>query len=260
MISILSKAAFVFLLLLPCSSLSAESDSLKSLYNRVQTLESYKGVLEDDVKNKKTELTNSFESLKIEIEAERRKRDRFDLIVGSSALSVIVLSIGIIWRLMKHIDLKVKEHAEARIKDVSSDVFNDKKGAIIDLIEQHDSENQLKRTKWILVLTPRESDTSFLYHFLTTMGFENVDYHYVSEEVDLSKYSLVMFNDKDGRFDEGRLYELVSELPEKTIRFYFGHRQLKCVPNEYKDRTTFANAPLQLYGNLLNALRYQDIL
>ncbi|MCP4115601.1 MAG: hypothetical protein GY737_09380 [Desulfobacteraceae bacterium] len=77
----------------------------------------------------------------------------------------------------------------------------------------------------------------------------------------------VLFNDEDGdasnQSEQEKIEEHLAGYPLDTVRLYFGlkysiNRNRPDINKVIKDITTFANARTQLYGNLMNALRYQD--
>ena len=81
-------------------------------------------------------------------------------------------------------------------------------------------------------------------------------YYGESEEFDVSKETdLVFFDFTMMKKDQNYANEIISKSPKQSVFFIYtdkGPVQL----NE-KDRSSFANSKAQIYGNLINCLKYQ---
>lgn len=126
-----------------------------------------------------------------------------------------------------------------------------------------DPETLLKENKKILVLTPDGESVDFLYSFFQLMGFKTPTYKTVSEidSVKSQHFDLAILNVPN---DEVRKISTQNSLIEKISMaksvLYFGLGQVSNTRLEEEGRLSFANAKSQLYGNLVNALKFQKML
>ena len=257
MLTILSVLALV---LLPTIGWGASSDAnIADLQKRIATLEDQRDLLKKDFENKKNELANAITAQKNQLDKdanqlrENIKKKYYLLGLGAIIFGSVAL-ISIITTF-----LRLRSFIEKSMRKVIGKVLNDRKDLILKLVAEQDTELKLREQKRVLVLTPAGSDDIFFRNFLTGTGFSNADFQTSKGDYSDSEADIVILNDKDNLFDKGRIQALLRELPRRTIRFYFGHSQID-VPEPYKDITAFATAPTQLYGNLMNALRYQSVL
>lgn len=246
-----------YLILLVAPQILAKNT--ENLQHRVEILEKERDLLRKDFDNKKIELSNEFIEYKNMHEnglSDTRRELKKDynilkvlsLVFGSIVLISIIIGV-----------MKIRNYVETTVKKRIGEVLNDKKGLALDMLALADTEIKLKTEKKIVVLTPKNSDDKMLKKYLSLAKFENVHFQELSDKWSYDNADVVLFNDKDELFDKAVLKDLLNRLSMKTIRFYFGHSKIN-VPDQFKDITAFANATLQLYGNLVNALRYQSIL
>lgn len=214
----------------------------------------YKENLDNKIKNNETRQKNDYDRLVLDV----RNQNTIIIIVGSI---IIIFGVGFFF--------KLREYAEKKSKETLDNAFNKKADEINQLILQQNEEYQLKTKKKILVVTPEYSCNEFLKLFFNKMGFnsDNIQYEPMLEKIPVGNFDLIIFNDEsvvnkcdNNSKNEIEIEKYLQKYPLKTIRLYFGPKRLY-TGNEYeKDRiiTSFVNTRLQLYGNLMNALRYQD--
>lgn len=214
----------------------------------------YKENLNNKIKNNETRQKNDYDRLVLDV----RNQNTIIIIVGSI---IIIFGVGFFF--------KLREYAEKKSKETLDNAFNKKADEINQLILQQNEEYQLKTKKKILVVTPEYSCNEFLKLFFNKMGFnsDNIQYEPMLEKIPVGNFDLIIFNDEsvvnkcdNNSKNEIEIEKYLQKYPLKTIRLYFGPKRLY-TGNEYeKDRiiTSFVNTRLQLYGNLMNALRYQD--
>lgn len=140
--------------------------------------------------------------------------------------------------------------------------LHDEEENLIKIILSRNEDNKLKNKKKILVLTPKNGDDSFVRKILQNEKFniENITHKSLNENFEIcdfksTKIDLVLFNDKQKPVGDVKIVEnIFKTFPKNVLKFYFGDKRIE-MPEEL---IGFANPPFQLYGNLMNALRYQD--
>jgi hypothetical protein len=96
-------------------------------------------------------------------------------------------------------------------------------------------------------------------NFFKTMGFKEPEFRSPDELPNLKQYHLILFNNEDEKFEEG----IIPGLVQKTtgpLFFYFGPTTKDSIEIRNEKNVAFANYGAQLYGNLINALRFQALL
>lgn len=139
-----------------------------------------------------------------------------------------------------------------------------------EVARQFNSEETLKVEKKIAILSKPGADTVFLERFFKRMGFEcfrTMDYK--DGNVDYLNYDLVLinndFNPNDENvnryyFSEGERKAIFEKIRTKQIIFfYFGGQDLAADIRSHQQCAS-TNLKPQLYGNLINALKFQKML
>ena len=216
------------------TELEKQRDQQKELY------EEHKKLLEDNFKNKSDEMDNKYNLLKV-----------ISVLFGSATIiTIITLYVKLKKRILEIGDKKIEEKFDSLLEE--------KKSRIIEIIDRHITEIRLINDSNILVLTPNGADDSFIRKFFDKMGFNSNVIHFESTNSPgkLNEVHLVLFNNESGKFDHNEINEIIEKTKEYVFCFYFGRDRFDS--KRYQDRVSFANARVQLYGNLINALRYQD--
>jgi len=253
----LFKLISILFLCLVFSMNYAQSEELsKKNTERIASLEEQMKNIEKkfDIEAKGLEI--KAEKVRNELKSDYDQLEQFTYIVGTVTLLGAIISIISFYFVFSRKILKI---AEQKAKEKFENLFEDEKDRLIELIEKKIEENQLRKSKSILVLTPAGSKTSFLKKFFREMKIPNVKFQKIDEDkIVLDESDLILFNDEDKEFKENIILDFISKTKKDVICFYFGPKRINS--GEYNYKTTFANARVQLYGNLINALRYQKLL
>lgn len=143
----------------------------------------------------------------------------------------------------------------------SDNLVSMNKERFIELINQQNKELQVKRRKNILVLSQSDEEMEFLKSFFKKMEFKNVDFRRIQNNLDTTNYDLVIFNNENGSLEISRIYEIANNATNDTMFFYFGGVRLDLSEiHKIKNRLAISNLRPQLYGNIIQALIYQDTL
>jgi len=130
-------------------------------------------------------------------------------------------------------------------------------------------EERFKQEKKLLILTKEGGDSGFVRGLLQDTGFlaastipENaklLNKETFQKILDGQTYDLIFLNNEKVAFDDDEIKTCHSETPDYTMIFSFAKSKL---PDDIvaSQRTASANFKSQIYGNLINALRYQQYL
>lgn len=91
------------------------------------------------------------------------------------------------------------------------------------------------------------------------MQFHQIAYTPIDTYPPGAEHQLVLFYNDDGELDTYKIVKVARRTPSHVVCFYFGPGRVE-TSGELDRRFTFANARTQLYGNLMNALRYLRLL
>lgn len=126
-----------------------------------------------------------------------------------------------------------------------------------------DPEALLKEKKRILVITPEKGDATWLNQFFLRMGFAQPTYVQVDKLSTLKNkhFDLAIFNNLHSN-------PVTLSVVEDTLKdfkgaisvFYFGQGVVKIQKLEENGMLSYAGTKSQLYGNLINALKFQKML
>ena len=242
-------------LALPCS---AQSENEKMAFRIKQ--------LELEIENLKQKLTLKEQSLKNEYD---KKMGEITKDVNSEILKLntretklenvlwIISFLGVVsfFGTWKWVSNSAKKLAEKKYNEF----FEKAKTDLLVLVDKKNETLNFKANKAILVLSAPGGDNRFLQNFFLKNGFKTPEFKTlpVADDFDYAKYDLVLFNNDDHIHDKIDLAEIVrtaKRFPDEIVCFYFGSGRLTV------DSTKLASANFrsQLYGNLLNALQYQD--
>jgi hypothetical protein len=250
-----------------CSMAAAQPEKnqmLSDLSQRVKTLEAQKTDLKelindklkiarDDFKNKSNMMDTRQLQFQTEVEDKqarftRRIEDDYHFLKILTWIFGPLIVITLIFLYLKLVK-RIGQLAEEKIKEKFDSLLE----------ERHDKELQLKKQSKILVVTPTRSDESLMRRFFKTMAFKEPDFRSPYELQNLEHYNLILFNNEDETFDEGVIPGIVKKTAGPLF-FYFGPSTRDSIEIRNEKNVAFANYGAQLYGNLLNALRYQALL
>lgn len=125
-----------------------------------------------------------------------------------------------------------------------------------------DPETLLKESKKILILTPQSDDETWIRKFIFAFGFSQATFDKIENlnNHPEKNYDIVLINTPDDESgNTGIIADCVSKQLGKSV-FYFGKGKATNELLDKEGRLSFANAKSQLYGNLINALKFQKML
>lgn len=238
------KVVLILFMLLIGNICVAQQDSIKikELENRIEKTEGFQTITEKALDNKFTSLENKID-------------DDYSLLkmLAWSGIGLTLISlIGLWW--------KGKRYIEDKLKEKFDKIITQQEGSILEVIDKQDLEKQILKTKKILVLTAKNGNDAFIRKFFKTMGFQidNVNYEKVDSYKLYDGYDLIFANNEDALFDEEIIQEYFEKSKEHIVLFFFGKSFTK--GQKVTTRMSFANSRTQIYGNLLNLLKYQEVL
>jgi hypothetical protein len=130
-------------------------------------------------------------------------------------------------------------------------------------------EERFKREKKLLVLTKEGGDSEFIRKLLQDTGFlaastipsnvKKLDDDTLLKILDSNRFDLIFLNnEKAASFEDDEIKTCHDNTPDYTMIFSFN----KNLPTEIvaSQRAASANFKSQIYGNLINALKYQKYL
>jgi hypothetical protein len=169
-------------------------------------------------------------------------KEQFDWVIKLGLPATIIALLASIFKAYNWAAQIAKERAEAAFKD---------------------PETILKENAKIMVLTPPGQDESWLQRFFFLMGFSQVTFKRTTdlEALKNEKCDLVVLNVPD---DQSRATsnenDLLNNITIGKSILYFGPGQVSNEQLDKASKLSFANAKSQLYGNLINALKFQKAL
>ncbi len=225
----------------------AWADSLSTLDWRITKLEDYSEIADKKFENKSKELD-------LKIEEYNRQKTLLDWIALALG-SVTVVSLWGFWQ-------RAKAVAEKKVNERFETVFEEKKQTLIDLIHKHDSEHDLKCNSKICVVASQDANTDLLMKFFHDLGFatpqliKTASYTSISEEINYD--ILFLFREETNNpLDDEVSKQYIANMRTDAVLFLFG----KFIdPTNVKRRASSASFWSQLYGNLLSALKYQELI
>lgn len=127
-------------------------------------------------------------------------------------------------------------------------------------------EDLIKSEKTIMVLYKNGAETNDIRKFFHKLNFQNCEFLGFDDlaELDKNKTDLIFVLNPDGesnvhiQFSDANMTTILDSVKPSTVLFNFG----KNVGNDIRAKRQFssANVESQIYGNLMNALKYQKVL
>lgn len=121
-----------------------------------------------------------------------------------------------------------------------------------------DIETLLKERKRILVISEDPKSEDWMRKFLLKTQFRKVTFRTRDERHDIgpNDCDLVLIHDR--KLEITVINKLLEDLEDYSAVFYFGKGVVENERLGNEGRLSFASASSQLYGNLINALKYQN--
>jgi len=268
-VKIKTRLILTVMVCLLCSvGFAQKTDPVEELSNRVKILEGQKENLVKQYELLKEKFNNETESLNIKFLDQKRKlEDDYNylkvLLWIFGPLTVIGIFTMAITMLISYFKLrkKLEKIAEDKIQKKFDQFFDEKKNQIKAMIDKQDEEFQLKKEKRILVLSPNGSNNSFLKRFFAGEGFDKIEFALPEKilSINLNSFHVVLLANEDDKFGKNLIPVIVTSSKE-VVFIYFGPVCDDSLAIKNEKNVAFANYRAQLYGNLINALRYQKYL
>lgn len=257
------RETIYILLLLFCHAALVQAQ--QSTDTRLRALENKVSLLEQSAQAKATELDGKFANKAGEMENKMREnllaqREEFfwakAVAITGGSVSVIAVIIAII-----SFARKIHVIAEQKAQEKFDALFDRDKDKLLALIKQQDIDTQLREQKRIIVLHAADADLSFLKRFFDDKDqrFKQIEYKRIDDYTPSPEHDLVFFHNDNGDLDKTEIVKIAGSTPSRAVCFYFGPGRVDTL-GDLDRRFAFANARTQLYGNLMNALRYQKLL
>lgn len=231
--------------------------------SKIQDMEIKIERLEGFQSNTKGALDNKFNELK------RKDKKQFDdfsreihgqiswikpTLYGALGINAVYLFSLFFW---------ARNYVRKKIKEKFDRIITENEGDILELIDRQNEEKQILKRKKILVLSAKGGDDSFFKLFFRENGFNNVDnisFKKVDSYQDFGQFDLIFANNERNDLEFELIDEYFENSNEQMVLFYFNTTGEKYINANVSDRLNFANGRNQIYGNLINLLKYQKIL
>jgi hypothetical protein len=243
------KNRILVIALIICPLFSNAQDSLD---NQIRNLETKIEKVEGFQENTRDSLNNEFDSLSNKLQDDYNLM-KWLMIIGLPVS--ILLLIGGIWKNRKYLDEKLNKKFDKIIEQNESD--------ILEVINKHSIENQILKNKKILVISDKDGDDSFLKKFFKEMKFDRNNVKYVKTNTygnHHGDYDVVFANNEKDDLNIDLIDDYFNNSNDKAVVFYYNTTRKNYTNNDVSDRLSFANSRTQIYGNLINLLKYQVIL
>lgn len=218
------------------------------------------------------------------VEARLTKEYNQFIVIGIPATLIGLMAFFI--SVYRHVVKQAKEAVDHNI----AEIVGAREHSIIQLIESHDDEKQLFKQKVISVFGEDNDDD--LRNVLRTVDFDMANYHRSGDIKQGQKYHLLIINnvsgtilpkpplktenentpeeeekylkaqnDYDSKWDSLQL--ILNEQAEDVCILYYCKKFVplpiqKLTNSNLQSRINFATNPAQIYGNVLNSLKYQQ--
>lgn len=254
------KACIILMIMmgfLYSTGFAQKKETVEELSNRIKILEDQKEKLDIQGKLLQEKFDVKAKELQLIAEEIKLEQKRNNWLIPSILLIFSFIGLSGFVSLKKYIEKKAQEKAEKLVNEV----YKEKARELLELARKQNEEFQLKETKSILVVSKNSDDNTFIERFFKKMEFHNdkIKYETLSQVKNPDKYDLLLFNNENLNIDHGDLLAILAKTKPVNFCLYFGPDRFDG-GKEFKDRVNFANSPVQLYGNLINSLRYQSLL
>lgn len=260
----IAAACFLILVCLCVGGYAQKTDKIQDLENRIEILEGQKENLEKQVSvmqyQVESKLIDIDDQFKAEVKNLQEEKKNNNWLIAAIIVAVIFIGFGGFFGIRKNINKTIKKKMDEWINKE----FPKIKEEFLEAAKKQGEEFKVKEKKSILVISKKEADETFLKMFFEERGFNsrNVNYMRLGEAKNVEKYDLVLFNNesdkKEQSPDHSKEIEVMAKTKKDAIGFYFGPNRFES--EDYKNKINFANSRPQLYGNLINSLRYQSLL
>jgi len=209
-------------------------------------------------KEKQSIQKEEFNTLSAKLKEDTTKlKEDYDLIkkLGYLGLSLnAIFLIGILW--------KGKKYVQSKINEKFNNIISEKESNIIEIVESYDIEKKILNTKTAVVLTANNEDEDFIKNFFNKVGFkrDNITFKKVGNYESLEEFDLIFVNNDKDKFEMSLIDDYFNNSSNNTVLFYYNTTRKVYNNPSVSDRLSFANSPTQIYGNLINLMKYQQVI
>lgn len=203
-----------------------------------------------------TKLLYEAKTEQLKLDYEKFKNDLQDQTSFNKVLGLIFGSVTIVGLIIGWFSVynKAKSYADDKVKNTIDNLLLIEKGKIINIVNSHDEEYQLKQNSNILVVSSKVQELEF-EDFFNKIGFKNVEYNVSEARIsDTLKYDMVFFNNEDEYFDDDKISKYY-EKDSNQVYFVLGPKKI-----EMKKRMNCSNSKISMYNNLMSTLKYQKLI
>ncbi len=245
-----NSTIIIMLVSMSFSGFAQKSDSLRFLLHKIETIENEKHLAQKEYEIYKTALDSDYKNAKVEV------NNKLDLLLWFSGILGIGGLLVVLVFSVKYANKTAAKQIEIKLEKL----FSDEKDKLIQLIYSQNEENQLKENKRILILSSKDTDDGFIKSFFKEMGFKKGSFEKISEyKKQKQPFDLIFFNNEDSKLSQEDIKKYVEESKPNTMFFHFGSVRFSDM-DASNNKVAFANLRTQIYGNLINALRFQKFI
>lgn len=193
--------------------------------------------------------------------------DKKWLLAGVAFLTII-WGLIVFWtkkltdRTIKNAEEDFRKKTEEKLAAIEKEIvkaINDKREIIDRAMEASDKEGRLLASKRVYLWG--ESDYEIIKKVLKNARFNVSEHFFTTEEEAKEGYDILIVNNQKGTLDMKEVLKKVNALPDKTCALYYNTTRVNFPSDDLieakQDKVNFANGAAQIYGNLLNLMKYQ---
>jgi len=280
----------VLIIVLFCSVLIVEAQKNdQEEVKRLQQIEKEYDFLKQQQKEQLNFYQKEMENYRKYMETERGAHQAFlqnYLMIAGGIVSVLIFVLGwlgfkTVGDIKKNYKEKLEEQIEKYDKELNeqlsekiADIIKRKPELVKNLIDNFETENLLKRSKSILVLgntTDRNTNlvdllkngykfshiTSAAENEFFVRGENGISFINENSKTNLNKFDLILLNnDNDNLTVDTRKFILLHNCIDNKVYLYYGQSRIE--NSELKVNVSSATMKSQIYGNIMNLLKYQE--
>lgn len=210
---------------------------------------------------------------RLQLELESKKQELFWSNIIFLGIGSVLGFIWLLFALPKEIEKKAKAEVDEKI----GDAIRGRSDVIRRMVHKYDYESNLCASKKLVIMGESENN-NIITKILEENFVNNIDDISYGEVLNKNAYDVLFLNNIDGKYisdsnteEENHIKPIkwddviktIEKLPEHVCVFYFcelpsGRFPMEKIKVDLKKRVNFANSLSQIYGNLLNTLKYQD--
>ena len=295
----MKKYSLLLLIILFSAGVYAQNNTqaeITDIKNEIKELKNQQNKIVEllEIKNAKNNYESKIEEVKEIVKENGEREDRF-LSIIMWIIGVVAVIIGFFlggslyeFRISKN---KLKKELIEKATAEINNIVSQEKAHIQTMVENKVWEFELMGKSNIMVINPeKQGDSKYLPKILkwfeqkggklktALISFDKTDniIQYISENKDPDRFNIVLLENSDGdwKLDDNKeqAISIAAGLPNDVMLVYFGPKSAGFFPTDETDykgydnpkeiinKISFANAPSKLYPNLIDALKYMDII